>query len=44
VIGDTALALSAGGKPLPGIAPVAKQEGAYVTFERGARLMTGHET
>jgi NADH dehydrogenase len=30
VIGDTALALDAGGKPLPGVAPVAKQQGAYV--------------
>jgi NADH dehydrogenase len=30
VIGDTALAKSAGGDPLPGIAPVAKQQGAYV--------------
>src|SRR5271154_2352020 len=29
-IGDTALALDAGGKPLPGIAPVAKQQGHYV--------------
>jgi NADH dehydrogenase FAD-containing subunit len=28
-IGDTALALGADGKPLPGIAPVAKQQGAY---------------
>ncbi|MHB1220294.1 MAG: NAD(P)/FAD-dependent oxidoreductase, partial [Alphaproteobacteria bacterium] len=28
-IGDTALALDADGKPLPGIAPVAKQQGAY---------------
>jgi NADH:ubiquinone reductase (H+-translocating) len=31
VIGDTALARSDDGKPLPGIAPVAKQQGAYVT-------------
>jgi NADH dehydrogenase len=30
VIGDTALAKSSDGKPLPGIAPVAKQQGAYV--------------
>jgi NADH dehydrogenase len=29
-IGDTALALDATGKPLPGIAPVAKQQGRYV--------------
>jgi NADH:ubiquinone reductase (H+-translocating) len=30
VIGDTASSRSADGKPLPGIAPVAKQQGAYV--------------
>jgi NADH:quinone reductase (non-electrogenic) len=30
VIGDTALALGADGKPIPGVAPVAKQEGRYV--------------
>ena len=30
VIGDTALAHDVAGKPLPGIAPVAKQQGAYV--------------
>jgi NADH:ubiquinone reductase (H+-translocating) len=30
VIGDTACALDAGGKPLPGIAPVAKQQGRHV--------------
>jgi NADH dehydrogenase len=30
VIGDTALARDLAGKPLPGIAPVAKQQGAYV--------------
>ena len=30
VIGDTALAYDAVGAPLPGIAPVAKQQGAYV--------------
>ena len=29
-IGDTALALDASGRPLPGIAPVAKQQGRYV--------------
>ena len=29
-IGDTALALGQDGKPLPGIAPVAKQQGAYL--------------
>ena len=30
VIGDTALALGADGKPLPGVAPVAKQQGQFV--------------
>ena len=30
VIGDTAVVLGADGKPLPGVAPVAKQQGAYV--------------
>ncbi|HLT91090.1 MAG TPA: NAD(P)/FAD-dependent oxidoreductase [Woeseiaceae bacterium] len=30
VIGDTALARDAEGRPLPGVAPVAKQEGAWV--------------
>ena len=30
VIGDAALALDAHGKPLPGVAPVAKQQGRYV--------------
>ena len=30
VIGDTALALDAIGEPLPGLAPVAEQQGAYV--------------
>ena len=37
-IGDTALALDAGGKPLPGIAPVAKQQGRYVGGLIKARL------
>jgi NADH dehydrogenase len=30
VIGDTALALAPDGKPIPGVAPVAKQQGRYV--------------
>jgi NADH:quinone reductase (non-electrogenic) len=30
VIGDTAAALDADGRPLPGVAPVAKQQGQYV--------------
>ncbi len=39
VIGDTALAKAADGKPLPGIAPaVAKQQGAYVAGVIGARV------
>jgi len=29
VLGDTAAAMAADGKPLPGLAPVAKQQGAY---------------
>jgi len=38
VIGDTALAKGADGKPLPGIAPVAKQQGAYTARVIGARV------
>ncbi|MBV8190217.1 MAG: NAD(P)/FAD-dependent oxidoreductase, partial [Alphaproteobacteria bacterium] len=38
VIGDTALALDAKGKPLPGLAPVAKQQGFYVARVLRARL------
>jgi NADH dehydrogenase len=37
-IGDTAHALGADGKPLPGLAPVAKQQGAYVARVLRARL------
>ncbi len=37
-LGDTALALDRAGKPLPGIAPVAKQQGAYVARVVRARL------
>jgi NADH dehydrogenase len=37
VIGDTALALDAGGKPLPGVAPVAKQQGEYLAKFLSAR-------
>jgi NADH dehydrogenase len=37
-IGDTALAVDANGKPLPGIAPVAKQQGRYVGNLIKARL------
>ena len=37
-IGDTALAFDAAGKPLPGIAPVAKQQGRYVASLIKARL------
>ena len=38
VIGDTAHVLAATGKPLPGLAPVAKQQGAYVARLLRARL------
>jgi NADH dehydrogenase len=38
VIGDTALAHDVAGAPLPGIAPVAKQQGAYVAAAIQARL------
>jgi NADH dehydrogenase len=37
-IGDTAHAPGAGGKPLPGLAPVAKQQGAHVARVLRARL------
>ena len=37
VIGDTAAASDAGGKPLPGVAPVAKQQGYYVARALAAR-------
>jgi NADH dehydrogenase len=40
VIGDTALVKAGDGKPLPGIAPVAKQQGAYVACVIAARV--GH--
>jgi NADH dehydrogenase/putative oxidoreductase len=39
VIGDTALALDAGGNPLPGLAPAAKQAGHYVGGVIHARLI-----
>jgi NADH dehydrogenase FAD-containing subunit len=38
VIGDTALAKAADGRSLPGIAPVAKQQGAYVARVIAARV------
>jgi NADH dehydrogenase len=38
VIGDTALARDADGAPLPGIAPVAKQQGAFVAGEIASRV------
>jgi NADH:ubiquinone reductase (H+-translocating) len=38
VIGDTAHALGRDGQPLPGLAPVAKQQGAYVVRVLRARL------
>ena len=38
VIGDTAHAVGADGKPLPGVAPVAKQQGYYVAKTIRAKL------
>jgi len=38
VIGDTASLAGPDGKPLPGLAPVAKQQGAYVAYVVRARL------
>jgi NADH:ubiquinone reductase (H+-translocating) len=38
VIGDTAAAPGRDGKPLPGVAPVAKQQGAYVASVIAARI------
>jgi NADH dehydrogenase len=38
VIGDTALALDGTGRPFPGIAPVAKQQGRYVADVIRARI------
>ncbi|HJQ55335.1 MAG TPA: NAD(P)/FAD-dependent oxidoreductase [Vineibacter sp.] len=38
VVGDTAVALDPSGKPYPGLAPVAKQQGAYVAGVLRARL------
>ncbi|HEV2551210.1 MAG TPA: NAD(P)/FAD-dependent oxidoreductase [Stellaceae bacterium] len=38
VIGDTAAALGRDGKPLPGVAPVAKQQGAYAASVIAARI------
>ena len=43
-IGDTALALDANGKSLPGIAPVAKQQGRYVGNLIKARLRGAERT
>jgi NADH:ubiquinone reductase (H+-translocating) len=40
-IGDTALALGADGKPLPGVAPVAKQQGNYLARLIRARIGDG---
>jgi NADH dehydrogenase len=39
VIGDAALVLDRHGKPLPGVAPVAKQEGRYVAKLIAARVV-----
>jgi len=43
VIGDTAAAPGRDGKPLPGVAPVAKQQGAYVGRVIAARAMAKAE-
>jgi NADH:ubiquinone reductase (H+-translocating) len=42
VIGDTAHVIGMDGKPLPGVAPVAKQEGKYIAKLIRARI-AGHE-
>lgn len=42
VIGDTALSNAWGGQPVPGLAPAAKQGGAYVARHIGARLRGGN--
>jgi len=42
VIGDTASVAGPGGKPLPGIAPVAKAQGAYVAARIVAALKDRH--
>jgi len=42
VIGDTAHVLAMDGKPLPGVAPVAKQEGRYVANLIRSRLAGGN--
>lgn len=39
VIGDTAFVAGADGKPVPGVAPAAKQEGSYVAQVVKARLL-----
>jgi len=39
VIGDTALVTQTNGRPVPGIAPAAKQQGAYVARVMRARLL-----
>jgi NADH dehydrogenase len=41
VVGDTAAVAGPDGKPLPGLAPVAKQQGAYVARVVRARLSGG---
>jgi NADH dehydrogenase len=41
-IGDTACVLDRRGRPLPGLAPVAKQQGAYVA-RRLRSLLAGHQ-
>jgi NADH dehydrogenase len=43
VIGDTALATQKNGKHLPGLAPVAMQEGSYVAEVIGERIASGEK-
>jgi NADH:ubiquinone reductase (H+-translocating) len=41
IIGDTAQVLDSAGQPLPGVAPVAKQQGNYIARLIAARLRNG---
>jgi NADH dehydrogenase len=41
VLGDTACVAGPGGRPLPGVAPVAKQQGVYLARSIAARLKGG---
>jgi hypothetical protein len=39
VLGDTASVVGPDGRPLPGVAPVAKQQGAYVASPQSKRYV-----